>query len=370
MKKTFITLSLFGLFNTSNLSAAPFNSPLNISTEKNQVSAPFAEFPHHGQRRPHAAYDLRTTGNDTPATAVNAVVSGKVQYMPELGAFGGSCKVIELIPDDKTKISRILYLHSKGLVVPNGSRVAAGQKIAMAGESCAPGAPHLHFSVMSVFNRPKTQVYTSSVNGALMQGMTLIGDGIKAPDRKGEYAVDPYPFFGVPFKFKKGSIAAQKYGDTKRYYEAMNNGKSEIFDVQNIDDASMSEQTGNNNMSDEEKANFLFEMGGETYGGTVESFVSDEDISFSERLRAASLFRFSSDKWAFSIVAASNRALYADYVAANGLEVFLKNEIQKKRNHIEALFATLASQKIKESKKNAIYAFNNSQSTNISNAIK
>lgn len=106
------------------------------------------------------------------------------------------------------------------------------------------------------------------------------------------------------------------------------------------------------------------------YTGTVETYQDNRKLSLEERIDSVANFRFQSDSWAKSITSASSRSLYADHLSAKGTELYLKNEIQKKRNHIEALFATLASQKIKEAKKNAIYAFNNSQSTNISNAIK
>ena len=83
------------------------------------------------------------------------------------------------------------------------------------------------------------------------------------------------------------------------------------------------------------------------------SYLNNEDmdsLSPQARLLGASKYRFVSNEWAKSITSISSRALYADYVAASGLEAYLQQEIYRKKEHIEALLAVYTAQQIKAGK--------------------
>ena len=364
-KKTILVLFLTPLISY----ASPFVSPTGKnSLSKDQINSPFGQYNHGGHI--HSGWDFQNRKPDSSGGPNVAVVSGTLKFTHD------KYNTIILIPDDRSTVSQILYLHSKNIVAKEG-HINAGETIAYAsntGMGLPPGrAVHLHFTVIASNNAklPSRAIVSSSRK---KMGDLVFGNDRFEGQRLNKYAVEPYPFFGVPTPFS--GMGKQNGGignNTKEMYDTLYpNGVSSISTNSSelASSNALAAEMGIDNPTDEQKANFLFENNENSYGGVVDSFVSNEDISFNERLQNAANFRFNSESWTKSITSASNRALYADYVAANGLEVFLKNEIQKKRNHIEALFATLASQKIKEAKKNAIYAFNNSQSTNISNAIK
>lgn len=353
------------LISTSSLSlAGQFSSPTKRSNGDNIVTAAFGEYPHSGARA-HAGYDFRAYHGEP----LYAVVDGIVQYKAN-----NSWHTLTLVPNDNSKISAIKYLHAKNYIVPSGTPVKAGQLIGYSGGFGPSGnnsyAAHLHFQVEERSGVTQNRAIVGS--GGSSRGKLItnspFGRALYGASDNTKYAVDPYPYFGIAMKFKS---PYGRFATTKELYEALNqNAGTKSINIGEAQKPGDDLATGINNPTPEQVAGFLFENSGTTYGGSVEVFEDDEDISFQERLIRAATFRFNSENWTKSITSATNRALYADYVAANGLEVFLKNEIQKKRNHIEALFATLASQKIKDSKKVAIYAFKNSLDTNISNQIK
>ena len=109
--------------------------------------------------------------------------------------------------------------------------------------------------------------------------------------------------------------------------------------------------TGEPNTDDVDAvAQFLSDQDGTIYGSTASAFVYDEDISAQERLIGAARYRFYSEDWTKSITSISSRALYADYVAASGLETYLQQEIYRKQEHIEALLSVYTAQQIKAGK--------------------
>lgn len=97
----------------------------------------------------------------------------------------------------------------------------------------------------------------------------------------------------------------------------------------------------------EDDDGFLSEVDGT---GVASAFDITEPRSFDARIKDAARYRFYSDSWTKSITSISSRALYADYVAANGLEVYLQEEIYRKKEHIEALLAVYTAQQIKAGK--------------------
>lgn len=326
------------------------------SVNKDLINSPFGQFGHGGHI--HSGWDLQNHDYNV------AVVSGTVKYR------GGKTNAIELIPDDTSKIAKIVYRHSCNYRI-NLGHVNAGDVISKACDAGSPGATHTHLEVIVREGTMPSRVIISKDKSTLGQAALSLsrfkGQGITP------YSVEPYPFFGGETPFS--SIAKGAFGrfkNSKDMYEKLY-GSGGLVTTGNIEGSAKSNiahDMGIENPSDEQIAQFLFEQGGNIYGGEVSHFDDDENLSLEERLWNIANFRFSSEDWAKSLTSASNRALYADYVAAEGLELYLKREMQKRTQHIEALYATLAAQKIKQLRDQSKYAFVNASKTNITNSIQ
>ena len=329
------------LIGFTNAFAGVLESPTKQGA-RTQLNAGFGGYPHNGHA--HSGYDIRNHGR------TYAAISGTIQIV------GGSVNRIRIIPKGPSRIKSVDYLHMKSFNVSNGQQVIQGQDIGQAGGVGAGGSIHTHIEVIEIKG-------ASTVRWALTKdGKKPFPLGVPSIFGSGTAYVDPYPYFGVGFPFAKwcaNSVFVEgckrwnklNFNTTKDEYEYLY-GNTGVIAGESIEAAmENASATGDPNTQDVDAvAQFLSDQDGTTYGSNASAFVYDEDVSSQERLIGAARHRFYSEDWAKSITSISSRALYADYVAASGLESYIQQEIYRKKEHIEALLAVYTAQQIKAGK--------------------
>lgn len=339
--RTIHKLALLSIIVGVNAFAGVMESPTKQGA-RTQVNAGFGGYPHNGHA--HSGYDIQNHGR------TYAAISGTIQIV------GGSVNRIRIIPNGPSRIKSVDYLHMENFTVRNGQQVSQGQDIGQSGGRGAGGSVHTHIEVIEIKG-------ASTVRWALTKdGKKPFPLGTHSMFGSGTAYVDPYPYFGVGFPFAKvcfntvfneGCKKWNKihFNTTKDEYEYLY-GNAGVVANESMEGAMENlSATGDPDTQDVDAvAQFLSEQDGTTYGTTAAAYIYDEDLSAQERLLGAAKHRFFSEEWAKSITSISSRALYADYVAASGLEAYLQQEIYRKKEHIEALLAVYTAQQIKAGK--------------------
>lgn len=256
------------------------------------------------------------------------------------------------------------HLSSFGPGTEVGKEVKAGQMIGLAGGTSAKStgsaayasyAPHLHF-IYAVPNAGQQRIANFSQHASRLRSVNpgqLPRDftGNARPQAVGVgYKTDPAPFFCKAYPFKDKSLDAILGADTKEQHQIVFGNVPPGGSPPDGAIAPAEAAAGNMQLLLAQQA-----------GQPIEEFLSDTDgygalpgpplgayetLSVNEMLATEAARRFQSADWNNELTRVTSRALYVDFVRAQGVSNHLSEAIYRKKQRVEALLAVLTSQRL------------------------
>ena len=246
-----------------------------------------------------------------------------------------------------------------------GKEVKAGQLIGYAGGTSASrtGGPvdddaysaHLHF-IYAVPNAGQQRIANFSQHASRLRSVNpgqLPRDftGNARPQAVGVgYKTDPAPFFCKAYPFKDKSLDAILGADTKEQHRIVFGSVPPGGSPPDGAIAPAEAAAGNMQLLLAQQA-----------GQPVEDYLSDADsfgalpgppvgayetLSVNEMLATEAARRFQSADWNNELTRVSERALWVDFVRAQGVSNYLQEATYRKKQRVEALLAVLTSQRL------------------------
>lgn len=320
-------------------------------TQKEVVSGRFGKFRpggpgNHGSavKTPHmhSGLDFSTNGQSLP---VYATTDGVVT----VASFSASAGNMVLIKRDNGDV--VSYMHLAGFAdgLRPGAKVKAGQQIGISGNTPATTmAKHLHFEYGTA-QRDEARAKAFSEKAQL--GPFNPGQLPSVVNQKAGFGwrTDPAPYFCETFPIQDGH--PEHYPilgrDTKAQHgilfgEVPDGGVPPNAQYDDVSvaaanmDAKMAQAAGQPpeaRLSD-----------GDGYGALPQPPLGEYDsMSPFEMLQTEGMRRFASAQWNTNVTQVSSRALWVDYNLAQGVSTRLDAEIQRKKERIDALMATLVA---------------------------
>ncbi len=245
-----------------------------------------------------------------------------------------------------------------------GKEVKAGQLIGYAGGTSAKTTggtayssydPHLHF-IYAVPDAGQQRITNFSQHASRLRSVNpgqLPRDftGNARPQAVGVgYKTDPAPFFCKAYPFKDKSLDAILGADTKEQHQIVFGNVPPGGSPPDGAIAPAEAAAGNMQLLLAQQA-----------GQPIEDFLSDTDgygalpgpplgayetLSVNEMLATEAARRFQSADWNNELTRVTSRALYVDFVRAQGVSNHLSEAIYRKKQRVEALLAVLTSQRL------------------------
>ncbi|MDU4225339.1 MAG: M23 family metallopeptidase [Streptococcus sp.] len=245
-----------------------------------------------------------------------------------------------------------------------GKEVKAGQLIGYAGGTSAKTTggtayasydPHLHF-IYAVPDAGQQRITNFSQHASRLRSVNpgqLPHDfvGNARPQAVGVgYKTDPAPFFCKAYPFKDKSLDAILGADTKEQHQIVFGNVPPGGSPPDGAIAPAEAAAGNMQLLLAQQA-----------GQPIQDFLSDTDgygalpgppigayesLSVNEMLATEAARRFQSADWNNELTRVTSRALYVDFVRAQGVSNHLSEAIYRKNQRVEALLAVLTSQRL------------------------
>lgn len=338
-----------------SMSGGAFADTCMVSpTAKEQVSGRFGKFRDggaanfgSGNAKPHMhdGLDFSTSGQNAPLYATSA---GTVTWAKLRGSAGNTV----VIKRDNGQSS--VYYHLSYIAVKEGDKVQAGQEIGRAGSTGMKpgGAVHLHF-IYGVPNSDdaRAKTFASDANKNPTFNPAQLPNAIAKQNSAFNYATDPSPYFCKTFPIQNDGLYPVLGSDTMAQYNklfgatpAMGVPPTTQFDPVQVaaanGDALQAAAKGATSM-----ASVLNDADG--YGSLPSPPIGDfETMSPAEMMSTEAQRRFADSVWNKSITQVSSRALWVDYLRAQGVSAQLNAAIRQKKERMEALLALYTSQKL------------------------
>jgi len=336
----------------------------------------------------HDGIDFSTSNSQQPLYSVTA---GTVLFAGPRGS-AGNALLIKLSDGDI-----VAYYHMSGFAkgIEKGATVTPGQLVGISGNTNAGNssvggmAGHLHF-IYGVAQEDQARAKAFPSNAA------------KGPFNPGQlpstfnqqtgigWKTDPSPHFCKTYPIQDGhpEDAGILGGDTKAQYQKLFGSvpppggvpaSSTQFDVGEVEaanqDAALASAAGQSSPGSgtsgtgSASGGILSDVSG--YGSVPQAPIGDYDtMSRREMLLTESDRRFSSGDWNSSITQVDSRALWVDYLKAQGVSNYLAKAIYDKRARIEALLAVYESLKMAGLRQQVTAAQQAAVRQNISNQVQ
>ncbi len=333
-------------------------------TEKEVVSGRFGKFRAGGAANfgstatiphMHSGLDFSVNNSQQP---LYSVTDGKVEFVGPRGS-AGNALIIKRADGDM-----VAYYHLSGFApgIEKGATVKPGELVGISGNTNAGSGSvggmlrHLHF------------VYGVAQEDAA-RAKAFPSDAAKGPFNPGQlpsafkrsagigWMTDPSPYFCKTYPIEDGHPTDKAIlgADTKAQYAKLFGSvpppggvpaSSSQFSVGQVEaanqDAAFAAAAGGNAS---QSRGFLSDVTG--YGSVPQAPIGDySTMSRREMLLTEADRRFSSAQWNASITKADPRALWVDYLKAQGVGNYLAHAIYLKRARIEALYAVYTSLKM------------------------
>jgi hypothetical protein len=345
-------------------------------TQKEEVSGRFGKFRAGGaanfgsgnaQPHMHDGLDFSTGGVAAPilATADGTVVWAKLR---------GSAGNTVMIRRSNGEI--VAYYHLSSIAVNEGDTVTAGQRIGSAGNSgmLPGGAVHLHF-IYGVPNAGDARAKSFSADAArnAVFNPAQLPNAISRKDFG--YATDPSPYFCQTFPIQNDGLYPVLGADTKTQYAKVFGGAVPMgvaatqFEPVQVaaanSDALQAAAKG-------AKGNVASVLGAADGFGSLPSppLGVFETLSPAEMMATEAKRRFSDAQWNTDVVKIGSRALWVDYLRAQGVSAYLSEAIRLKKERVEALLAVYTAQRLAALKGRVAQAQERAQRADVAESIK
>jgi len=320
-------------------------------TQKEVVSGRFGKFRpggagNHGSavKTPHmhAGLDFSTNGQSLPVYATTDGVVSVASYSPSAG------NMVFIKRDNGDVVS---YMHLSGFAdgIRVGAKVRAGQQVGISGNTPATTmAKHLHFEYGTA---QRDEARAKAFSEKAQFGPFNPGQLPSVINQKAGFGwrTDPAPYFCETFPIQDGhpehypilgrDTKAQHgilYGEVPEGGVPPNAQYDDVAVAAANMDAKMAQAAGKSPEAQLSDA--------DGYGALPQPPLGDYDsMSPLEMLQAEGMRRFASAQWNTNVTQVSSRALWVDYNLAEGVSARLEAEIQRKKERIDALMATLAA---------------------------
>ncbi|WP_235800117.1 M23 family metallopeptidase [Xanthomonas citri] len=285
-----------------------------------------------------------STGGKTP---LYATADGKVVFKGYWGGYGNSLVI------ERQNGHTFRYSHMSGFAdgLAEGSEVKAGQQLGIAGNTGGGNmAVHLHFSY-GVPGQQEVRAKQFYADAGRLKSLspTQLPTVLRNGGRGLGWKTDPSPYFCEAFPTQDGR--GDRFGKTTKaqyallYGDAPEGGAPPELAAARMQQA----EAAANGQSIEE---FLTDSDG--YGALPGPPIgTSETQSAREWLLTEATRRFASADWANELPKVSSRALWVDYVRANGVSIHLADTIRHKKQRVEALLAVYTSQKLASQRQQA-----------------
>ncbi|KGT53989.1 sugar ABC transporter permease [Xanthomonas citri pv. fuscans] len=256
------------------------------------------------------------------------------------------------------------HMSSFGPGTEVGKEVKAGQMIGLAGGTSAKStgsaayasyAPHLHF-IYGVPSAGQARQTNFSQHASRLRSVNpgqlphRFNGQARAQQAGIGFKTDPAPFFCKAYPFKDKSLDAILGGDTKQQHQIVFGNVPPGGSPPDGAMAPVDAAAGNAQLILAQHA-----------GQPIEEFLSDSDgfgalpgppvgayetLSVNEMLATEAARRFQSADWNNELTKVSSRALYVDFVRAQGVSNYMSEAVYRKKQRVEALLAVLTSQRL------------------------
>jgi hypothetical protein len=346
-------------------------------TQREQVSGRFGKFRGggaanfgSGNSRPHMhdGLDFSTGGTAAPLLATTA---GTVIWARQRGSAGNTVMI------KREDGSIVAYYHLSSIAVKEGDMVTPGLPVGLSGNTgMGPGgAVHLHF-VYGVQDTNQVRAKTFSADAAKNSSFSPAQLPNAVTNTKFGYPTDPSPYFCKTFPIQNDGLYPVLGSDTKDQYArlfgaapAMGVSPATQFDPVQVaaanSDALQAAARG-------ASANAAAVMSDADGFGSLPSapLGGSETMSPAELMATEAKRRFSDSEWNTNIVKVSSRALWLDYVRAQGVAAFMDEAIRQKKERVEALLSLYTSQRLAAVRARAEQAKQRAQRANVAASIK
>ena len=261
------------------------------------------------------------------------------------------------------------HMSSFGPGTEVGKEVKAGQMIGLAGGTSAKStgsaayasyAPHLHF-IYGVPSAGQARQTNFSQHASRLRSVNpgqlphRFNGQARAQQAGIGFKTDPAPFFCKAYPFKDKSLDAILGADTKEQHRIVFGSVPPGGSPPDGAIAPAEAAAGNMQLLLAQQA-----------GQPVEDYLSDADsfgalpgppvgayetLSVNEMLATEAARRFQSADWNNELTKVSERALWVDFVRAQGVSNHLSEAIYRKKQRVEALLAVLTSQRLEHVRK-------------------
>lgn len=323
-------------------------------TKKQVVSGRFGKFrgggaANHGSAntKPHMhdGLDFSTSGVSHP---LYASTDGIITSIGSRGTAGNAILI------KRSSGDIVAYYHMSGFAngLTKGSAVKAGQYIGLSGNTPSTSmAKHLHFTYgTTARDQARAKAFTNSARkGAFNPGQLAfvfrqqIGIGWKT---------DPAPYFCNTFPIVDGNPAQRSIlgDDTKEQHQILfgdippGGVEPNIqFDTAQVEAANQDVSLAN--AENKTAPEWLSDSDG--YGTLPSPPIGDyETMSAREMMMTEATRRFTDAEWNNNVTKVSSRALWVDFLKAQGVTNFMNHAIYEKKEKVEALLATYVSQRL------------------------
>jgi murein DD-endopeptidase len=316
----------------------------------------------------HDGLDFTTSGVSKP---VKAPGDATVVYAGARGS-AGNAVLMQLSNNDI-----IAFYHLSAINVHVGQKVNVGDQVGVSGNTPTTAmAKHLHVTYGS---SDKNDAHSKAFNTEALKGTfdpASLSNTVKFQSGIG-YKTDPSPHFCQTFPINDGHPSDAKIlgGDTKAQYEKLfgsvpaGGTPPTTPAVDDVQIAAANTDALQANSAGESPAVFVEDSG--VFGALPEAPIGKYGtMSASEMMQTEAFRRFTDSNWNTELTRVGERALFLDYVRAEGLSNYMDNQVLKKKERIEALLATLSSIQLDQMKNKVTQDMVNTSHNNTLNAIK
>lgn len=345
-------------------------------TQREEVSGRFGKFRGggasnfgSGNARPHMhdGLDFSTGGTAAPILATTA---GTVIWARQRGSAGNTVMV-------KRETGAIVaYYHLSSIAVNEGDLVVPGLPVGTAGNSGMKqgGAVHLHF-IYGVPNTDQVRAKTFSADAVKNSAFNPAQLPNAVNNRAFGYATDPSPYFCKSFPIQNDGLHPVLGGDTKTQYARLfgSTPSMGVAPSTQFDPVQVAAANGDALQAAARGATSIASVMSDADGfGSLPSapLGASETMSPAELMATEAKRRFSDSQWNTNIVKVSSRALWVDYVRAQGVSAHMNDAIRQKKERVEALLALYTAQRLAGAKANTAQARERAQRASVTSAIK
>jgi len=334
------------------VSQAQAQSTCMISpTPKEVVSGRFGKFRpggagNHGSavKTPHmhSGLDFSTSGQSLPVYATTDGVISVASFSPSAG------NMVFIKRDNGDVVS---YMHLAGFAdgIRVGAKVKAGQQVGISGNTpAATMAKHLHFEYGTAQrDEARARAFSAQAQNGPFDPAQL--PSVMNQKSGFGWRTDPAPYFCETFSIQDGHPEHYQIlgRDTKAQHSILFGAVPEGGVAPNAQYDDVSVAAANMDALAAQAAGQLPEAqlsDADGYGALPQPPLGEYDsMSALEMLHAEGMRRFASAQWNTNVTQVSTRALWVDYNLAQGVSARLDAEILRKKERINALFATLTA---------------------------